>query len=60
MILDPRQMDNIVKLIIDICAKAESRGEVTKEEREAILQFTSNATMSNKTLQKILSGEIRL
>jgi hypothetical protein len=60
MNLTSKQMDNILDLIISICVKAESRGEITQEERDAIIQFTSNATASKKILEQIFNGEIKI
>ena len=56
MILSSKQMDNIAELIISICVRAEGRGEITPEEKDAILQFTSNATASRKVIEEISQG----
>ncbi len=53
------QMQNIVHLIIQIGVEAERRGQITAEEKDAIISFTSTATALRKTLDDILEEKMR-
>ena len=57
-VLNAEQMENIRNLIIQICVEAEQRDRITPEEKEAILDFLSNAIGLRKTMDELDEGEL--
>lgn len=57
-VLNAEQMENIRDLIIQIGVEAEKRGRITTEEKEAILDFISNAIGLRKTMDELDEGEL--
>ena len=56
-LISNKQAENIVELVIATCTKAQGRGELNDDEKEAIIQFTRSATASIKVLNKLLANK---
>ena len=54
-----KQMQNIVHLIVQIGVEAERRGQITAEEKDAIISFTSTATALRVTLDDIMEERMK-
>jgi hypothetical protein len=54
------QMQNIVHLIVEIGVAAERRGEITPQEKDAIISFTSTATALRKTFDEFKLDQLNV